>query len=132
MFARRTVSSLARLTLAVLLFSQGALAFAGCGLTPHAAAEAIATGMMRAEPAPPCHERDADERPNTNLCLEQCLSADRSLDTPEVKVHARSTALMLVVPPAPLARPLVVTRAMQAPVPAAAPPPRILFQSLRI
>ena len=132
MFARRILQTLARLALSVLLFSQGALAFAGCGLTPHTAAQAIEAGLARAEPTPPCHEREGDERPNANLCLEQCLSADRSLDTPDVKVLERPTALVLVMPPAPLVWPVIALRAVQPLVPAAAPPPRILFQSLRI
>jgi hypothetical protein len=132
MFARRTITSLARLALAALLFSQGALALAGCGVTPHTAAQAIEAGLTRAEPTPPCHQSEGDDRRNTNLCMEQCLSADRSLDMPQVKVHARSAAPVLVVPPAPLPRLLVVTQAAQPPVPSAAPPPRILFRSLRI
>ena len=132
MFARRTVQSLARLALAALLFSQGALAFAGCDFTPHTAAETIAAGLASTEPTPPCHEREDDGGPNTNLCLEKCLSADQSLDVPQVTVYAQPSAAVLVLPAVPLVRPAVVTRVVAPRAPGAAPPPRILFQSLRI
>ncbi len=132
MFTRRSLKSLARLALAALLFSQAALATTDCDASDHTAAQAVATGSASTEPTPPCHERGGDELPNTNLCLEQCLSADRSLDVPQVTVYAPPAAPVLVLTAAPAARPLVVERAVLPLVPAAAPPPRILFQTLRI
>jgi len=131
MFARRTVRSLARLALAGFVFAQAALATAECGASEHTAAQAIAA-PLQTEPVPPCHERGGDERPNTNLCLEQCLSSDRSLDLPDVKVHPRPADVVLVAPPAPLAQPVAVARAAAPLVPAAAPPPRIAVLPLRI
>jgi len=131
MFRRRTVHSFARLTLAAFVFAQAALATAECGAPEHTAAQAIAA-PLQSEPVPPCHERGGDERPNTNLCLEQCLSSDRSLDLPDVKVHPRPADFVLVAPPATIPAPVVVVRAATPPVPTAAPPPHVLFLPLRI
>ena len=132
MVTRRTVRTLARLALGALLFSQAALASEVCGITPHTAAEAIAAGFASTEPLPPCHQHEGDEAPNPNLCLEQCLSADRSLDVPDVKVHPRPALPVLMAPPAPLAQPAIVARAAAPLAPAAAPPPRIAVLPLRI
>ncbi len=133
MFARRTTRSFACLALGAFVFAQAALATADCSVSiEHTAAQAVTAGSASTEPLPPCHHRHGDESPNTNLCLEHCLSFDRSLDIPQVTVYAPPAAPVLALPALTPARPVVVARAEALPAPAAAPPPRILFRSLRI
>ena len=79
MVRHRTRARVARLMLGLLLFTQGALAMAGCDWLRAAPALAISASSSQ----PPCHEAPAV---NANLCLAHCLSADQSTDTPQVVV----------------------------------------------
>ena len=122
----RRLSHLAGIAaLAAMLFAQAAFALASCDVY-RAQSHAAMVAAQDADGAP-CHE--ADENPN--LCHAHCHSGEQSLDKHQVKV------------PAPLLYPVLLIRSSQgfhpplrvaarAPCPAAAPPPRILFQSLLI
>jgi len=124
MVRHRTRARVAQLMLGLLLFAQAALAFAGCDRLVAAPALAISAGASQ----PPCHEEPIGY---ANLCLAHCLSADQSADTPQVVVHALSgTALLNIVVAEGRSYPAAALR-FKLPRPAA-PPPRILFQSLQI
>jgi len=74
MVRHRTRTRVAQLVLGLLLFTQGALAMAGCDWSRAAPALTVAASSSQ----PPCHEVPAI---NANLCLAHCLSADQSADT---------------------------------------------------
>jgi hypothetical protein len=124
MVRHRTRVRVAQFMLGLLLFTQGALAMAGCNWLRAAPALAISASSSQ----PPCHEAPAV---NPNLCLAHCLSTDQSADTPQ-----------LVVPVWVDSPPIIVTMVYRwtgraenlrfvLPRPSA-PPPRILFQSFLI
>jgi hypothetical protein len=118
---------MARLALAAMLFSQAALALAACESVRRAPALAIALAEHRIG-GETCHEQGR----NLNLCLAHCLGEDQSLDKPLVKVPALAGAPILSVPmPRASLHDACAPRHLGVP-PAAAPPPRILFQSLLI
>ena len=122
MSRRRFVRASARFLLAVLLFAQGALAFAGCDMPERAPAAAIAVSGL------PCHEPTGE----ANLCLVHCLAADQSLDKPDVTVHPLIALPVLVVRgAADFDYASLAPRRLGVP-PAVAPPARILFRPLRI
>lgn len=108
----------------VLLFAQAAIARAACDMPVRTPALAIAQ-----EPAMPCHEEPAAPR---NVCLAHCLSTDQSADTPQVVVPVWLGVAPLFVPVASAASAHSVAVLRRVPVPSAAPPPRILFQSFLI
>jgi hypothetical protein len=110
--------------LAAILFAQVALALAACNLET-ASSRALALSMASA--TEPCHE----QAPATDtLCAAHCLASDPALDkyqgsVPVLPAHLLPVLQVRVVP----------YRAVSLPpdrVPAAAPPARILFQSLLI
>jgi len=124
MVRHRTRTRVAQLMLGLLLFTQGALAMAGCDWLRAAPALAIAASSSQ----PPCHEEPAV---NANLCLAHCLSADQSADTPQVVVpvwvdHAPITVVVI-----DRRIPRVVDVQFVLPWPSV-PPPRILFQTFLI
>ena len=112
----------ARIVAAALLFAQALVAFAECQMPARSPAAAIAADDQ------PCHQT----RGETNLCLAHCLAADQSLDKPQTSVPQPAAAPVLVLQPvsdAQYARGPALWRFVP---PAAAPPPRILFRTLRI
>ena len=111
--------------LAVLLFTQAALAGAACSMPERSPARAIAGPQSM-----PCHQSQREER-NANLCLADCLSFDQSSSTPPLPVFAPPLAPVLLVPLADRTAPLVAAGQFMLPHPPA-PPPRILFQSFLI
>jgi hypothetical protein len=78
----------------------------------------------------PCHE-SGSAAPASALCLGHCLGEKQSLDKPSFAVPAIALVAVLLI--APAASPHA-QRAMrrERPLRAAAPPPRILFQSFLI
>jgi hypothetical protein len=124
MVRHRTRARVARLMLGLLLFTQAALAMAGCDWLRAAPALAIAESANRQ----PCHEAPAV---NANLCLAHCLSDDQSTDTPQVVVPARVDCAPIMV--VAIDRRVVPVVDLQFVLPRPfAPPPRILFQSFLI
>jgi len=113
--------------LAAMVFVQAALALAACRFDGGAPARILASAMPEAN-AHPCHE----PAESINLCLAHCRGDKQTLDKPQVKVPAPSihqAALAVNVWPQ---LQLVGLAGRPAPVPTAAPPPRILFQSFLI
>ena len=121
---RRDLLRFARLILGAFLLAQAALALAACewGTRDAARAVAMAAGAGNA----PCHEA-AEAGADSGLCLTHCLGAQQSLDKPSVALPV--VGLVAALPQAPAA-PVVIRR--ERPLPIAAPPPRILFQSFLI
>ena len=113
---------------ALTLFAQGAIAFAACDLVRSTASHALARVGASATADQPCHEPSE----NTNLCLAHCLAGDQSLDKPNATVPALAAVPMLALRAIYSAEPAsVATRRLGIP-PSSAPPPRILFRTLRI
>jgi hypothetical protein len=123
MIRRSGVRTFARIVVAALFFAQASIAAAACGMMDRSPAMAFDD-----EVAMPCHETAPQNR---NLCLADCLSADQSASTPHVVVPAWcGTAPLVVVEFGYTSKQVATSRRM---VPrAAAPPPRILFQSFLI
>jgi hypothetical protein len=110
--------------LGLLLFTQAALATAGCDWLRAAPALAIAESTNR----PPCHEAPAV---NANLCLAHCLSADQSTDTAQVVVPVWVACAPIAV--VAFDRWVARTEDLRFVLPRpSAPPPRILFHSFLI
>lgn len=126
MVSRSTLTGMARLALAAMLFTQAALVLAACESAWRAPALVIALAE-RENDGENCHEPGI----NVNLCLAHCLGDDQSLDKPLVKVPL-SVVPVFFMPV--LFVSLDEARASQRrAVPhAAGPPLRILFQSLLI
>ena len=124
MRSRRFLSAAGLAALAAMLFAQAAFALAACD-PAQAQSRAHMIAVQQAAPAP-CHEL-AD---NASLCLAHCQAGEQTLDKHQVKVPAPLLAALLIVraPQVPEA----VRFVRRAPVPAAGPPPRILFQTLLI
>ena len=112
----------ARIAVMALLFAQGILAFAGCEMPGRAAAAAIAADDQ------PCHASGGE----ANLCVAHCLSGDQSLDKPQVSVPQPAAAPVLLLHAVSDAQSAHATALRYFAPPAAAPPPRILFRTLRI
>lgn len=128
MFSHRNLLRAARLTLGVLLLAQGALALVACDWGARDAARAVA--MASGSEDAPCHESSAAGA-KSGLCLSHCLGDKQSLDK-----HAGTLAALapcsLVVIVAPVSAILPWHQAWRdRPLPAAAPPLRILFQSFQ-
>lgn len=120
---RGIAKQIATVLLGAMLFAQAAIAAAACNAPDRSPAMAFED-----EVAMPCHEAPPQ---NKNLCLAHCLSADQSADTLQVVVPAWNGAAAFIVAVAGYAsKPVAMPRRM-APR-AAAPPPRILFQSFLI
>ena len=127
MVSRSTLTGLARLALAAMLFTQAALAFAACESAWRAPALVIGLAETHGG-GENCHEAAV----NVNLCLAHCLGEDQSLDKPLVKVPALAAVPVFVLPATFLA-PREIRVPLRLAVPqAAGPPARILFQSLLI
>jgi hypothetical protein len=127
MVSRSTLTGMAQLALAAMLFAHAALLFAACESAWRAPALIIALAEHGID-GEHCHEQGI----NVNLCLAHCLGEDQSLDKPLVKVPALAGAPILSVPvPRASLHDACAPRHLGVP-PTAAPPPRILFQSLLI
>jgi len=124
MVRHRTRARVARWMLGLLVFTQAALATAGCDWLRAAPALAIAESADRQ----PCHAAPAV---NANLCLAHCLSADQSTDTPQVVVPVWVDCAPITVVAIDCRLAPVVDLQFVLPRPSA-PPPRILFQSFLI
>ena len=124
MLRHRTRTRVAQLVLGLLLFTQGALAMAGCDWSRAAPALTIAASSSQ----PPCHEAPAV---NANLCLAHCLSADQSADTPQVVLPTwvEFTPITVVAIDRRITRAVDVQFVLPWP---SAPPARILFQTFLI
>lgn len=108
-----------------MLFAQAAFALASCNLY-RAQSHAVMIAAQDAQ-REPCHESGE----NPNLCLAHCQGGEQTLDKHQVKVPELFLQPVLVIRGLQAARqPILV--ATRLPVPAAGPPPRILFQSLLI
>lgn len=107
-----------------MLFAQAAFALAACD--PARMSRALMQVPSSAEQAG-CHEA-AD---NANLCLAHCQGREQTLDKHQVKVPDAPSHAVLLVRAWPDARPYVRS-IPRTPLPAAGPPPRILFSTLLI
>jgi len=110
-----------------MLFTQVALALSACGMDGGAPVQAFASAMPEAN-AHPCHDEPAE---GTNLCLAHCQGSKQTLDKPQLKVPPVSIQPALAFHVWREPRPTGLA-GRPAPVPTAAPPPRILFQSFLI
>ncbi len=126
MIPRRLLRLAARTLVGALLFAQAAVALAACDWLQRAPAHAIAQAEQPAAEAR-CHEQER----NVNLCVAHCLGEDQSLDKPSVSIPAFAAAPVLLLSLIALA-PLHAARDAEFVPPAAGPPPRILFQTLRL
>ncbi len=118
---RRRSATAALAALAGMLFLQVAIAFAACELPDGSAAMAIA---MSQSDMPDCHDGTGD----ANLCVAHCSSQDQTVakaqfNVPDLAVRS-AMPIRLVHDEAPRN---ILVRA--APLAAAGPPARILFQS---
>jgi hypothetical protein len=112
----------ARIVVAALLFAQALVAYADCQMPARSPAAAIAADDH------PCHQT----RSETNLCLAHCLAADQSLDKPQTSMPQPATASVLVLQPVSDTQYVHAAALRRFGPPTAAPPPRILFRTLRI
>jgi hypothetical protein len=120
---RRFFAALA--ALAAMLFAQAAFALAACDpAQAHSRAHMIA---MQSADSAPCHQPPD----NANLCLAHCQAGEQTLDKHQVKVPELSSLAVLVLREWPGAR-QPEAFIPRAPLPAAGPPPRILFRTLLI
>lgn len=127
MASRSTLTGMARLALAAMLFTQAALVLAACESAWRAPALVIALAEREID-GENCHEPGI----NVNLCLAHCLGDDQSLDKPLVKVPALPAAPVIFMA-ALFLSPDEARASQRRAVPhAAGPPLRILFQSLTI
>ena len=117
----RFLAALAALT--AMFFVQAAFALAACGQ------EQSRVQMIAAPQADnaPCHQ-PAD---NANLCLTHCQAGEQTLDKHQVKVPDASAEVVLVVRDLPQTR-RIASAIPRMPLPAAGPPPRILYRTLLI
>ena len=128
MLARRALLRTTRLLLAAFLLAQAALALAACDWGVRDAARAMALAAVGGDA--PCHE-SGNTAPASGLCPTHCLGELQSLDKPSFAVPAlAAAAILFIVPAATLHAQRVARR--ERPLAAAAPPPRILFKTLRI
>ena len=125
MRSRRFLHAAGIAALAAMLFAQAAFALAACD---PARAQSLAR-MIAAQPAESatCHE-PAD---NANLCFTHCQAGAQTLDKHQVKLpDASSHAVLLARAWPDVRQPACLIP--HAPLPAAGPPPRILFRTLLI
>jgi hypothetical protein len=118
----RSLRTIAWTTVTALLFAQAVVAFADCQMPARSPASAIAADK------PPCHESSGEK----NVCVAHCLAADQSLDKPQSSVPAPAAAPVLVLQFASDVQYASAPAVWRFVPPAAAPPPRILFRTLRI
>jgi hypothetical protein len=116
------VRIVARIAAAALLFAHAAVAFADCSMPTRSPAAAIASGSS------PCHESGRQ----ANLCVMHCLSGDQSLDKPQASVPQPPATPVLVLQQPGEVQYVQAPALRQLVPPSAAPPPRILFRTLRI
>lgn len=121
MLSRALNRIVVRLSCAVLLFAQVALAMAACDIPVRAPVQAYA-----AAGEPSCHEAPAR---NVNLCLAHCLDEDRSVSTPQLLIPALAQQTALTVAAAATQPSAAVFLGYTLPP---QPPPRIRFQTLRL
>ena len=128
MRSRRSVQSIARVLVGVLLFTQAALAIATCEWLGRAPAQAIAHNATS-----PCDQTDvrAENRAN-NLCVAHCLAEFQSLDTHQLPVFALPTVPVLEVRMPSSSSATLVSHPTRVVSPSAAPPPRILYHQFLI
>jgi len=128
MLRRRSLLRSARLVLGAFLLAQAALAFSACDWGSRDAARAVAMAAGTGEA--PCHESGTAST-DSGLCLPHCLGEHQRLDKPSLAVPpVAAVAVLWIAPSAPTLAPRVLRR--ERPLASAAPPPRILFQSLLI
>ena len=118
----RSLRAIAWTTVTALLFAQAVIAFADCRMPVRSPALAIAAEN------PPCHESSGE----TSMCVAHCLAADQSLDKPQASILEPAAAPVLVLQPVRDAQYVRAAAPRHFALPAAAPPPRILFRTLRI
>jgi hypothetical protein len=130
LFARRGLPrrAAALAGLAAMLFAQAALALAACGLDARMSSRAFVHAMTAAaEPGEPCHE----EAPaNDAFCAAHCQASEQTLDKYQGNLPLPPVHLLPVFPIRVL--PYRAVRLPPDPMPAAAPPARVLFQSFLI
>lgn len=105
-----------------LLFAQAVVALANCEMPVRSPASAIGADN------PPCHESSGEK----NQCVAHCLAGDQSLDKPQVSTPSPAAAPVLVLQSASETLNAHTPAFRHFTLPAAAPPPRILFRTLRI
>ena len=110
-----------RIVVAALLFAQTLVAYADCRMPVRSPVAAIASENS------PCHQSS-----QVNLCVAHCLAGDQSLDKPQSSVPAPAAAPVLVLQFASEVQYASAPAVWRFVPPAAAPPPRILFRTLRI
>jgi hypothetical protein len=113
---------IARLTLALLFFAQGAMAWSACDWLENSPARAV----LAAAEAAPCHES-----PNASVCLTHCLS-DRQADQKagiDVPAQLPTPALSVLLPVEVFLAGLLPQSDSR---PATGPPRRILLQSYQV
>ena len=110
--------------LAAMLFAQAASALVACD--PVRASSRAAMVMQAADEAG-CHQPED----NPNLCLAHCQGGEQTLDKHQVKVPEAPFAVIQLFNAWPDA-PKLARLSPRLPVPAAGPPPRILFRTLLI
>ena len=118
----RSLRAIAWTTVTALLFAQAVVAFADCQMPARSPAAAIAADN------PPCHESSGE----TNVCVAHCLAADQSLDKPQTSVPPPAAAPVLVLQRVSNTQYVRAVALRNFAPSAAAPPPRILFRTLRI
>lgn len=129
---RRAARLTATVALAALLFAKAGMALASCMMElggpamPHP--EVATEGAAHPDHAAgsPCHEAPV----NPALCTAHCQEADQSLDKHQVKVPALTAGAFRIGYPERDDR--LAVQPLRRSVPAAAPPLRILYQSLLI
>lgn len=114
--------------LGAMLFAQAALALAACGLDARMPSRAVVHAMTApAEPAEPCHE----EAPaNDAFCAAHCQASEQTLDKYQGNLPLPPVYLLPAFPIRVV--PYRAVRLPPDPMPAAAPPARVLFQSFLI
>ena len=129
MLLRRQVSGFAKFVVAALLFTQAALAVAGCDLGQRSAAQAVSAS---GETVCPDHEATGALDSNANLCLVHCTSEAQNVDTAGLVHQTSSASAVLTIPPAPVPGSPTTCYHAAASYAFAAPPVRILTHNLRI
>ncbi len=112
-----------RLTVALLLFAQGAMAWSTCEWLKSSAARAV----QAAAAAAPCHETL-----NASVCLTHCLSDSQAVQEFAPDIPAMPSAPVLRIGLAPAQAKRVVTATFPDPAAGTGPPRRILLQSFQV
>ena len=121
---------IAKIGIAVLLFTQMAVAAYACPVSStHERPLATTAGDMHAA-MPGCHKQDDT---NLNLCLQHCQAGSQSVQTtPQVSVAAMATMPLAIVEPLQLEAALGISVVSALPERATSPPPLVRFRFLRI